>query len=185
MMVAQGLHGAAGPVIMNAPPQLAAMWFPPTQRATATAIAWSAQAFGVAIGYYLGPVLVHTPDDIPALMLNLAIQAAGLFLLSLTLPAKPPNPPSQSATAHKLGFFEGLSHVWSWSFALLALSWSVSIGASSAWFSMLDIFLDGRFTDEHIGRIGAVGMITGPSRNGKINPSMCAGRLLDFGSSSS
>ena len=48
----------------QAPPQLAAMWFPPRQRATATAIAWSSQAVGVSIGFYLAPVLVYGNFDI-------------------------------------------------------------------------------------------------------------------------
>lgn len=161
MMIGQGLNGMAGPIVMNAPPQLAAMWFPPRQRATATAIAWSSQAVGVSIGFYLAPVLVSTPDDIPNLMLNLTVQGGVLFLLSLTLPRAPPAPPSKSAATKKLGFFGGLRQVWSLSFSLLAVSWAFSGGALAAWQSMLEIFLDGRFPDTMIGRVGAIGQFAG------------------------
>jgi MFS family permease len=50
LLVGQTLNGMAGPLISNAPPQLAAVWFPVEHRATATAIAWAAQSIGVAIG---------------------------------------------------------------------------------------------------------------------------------------
>jgi len=137
------------------------MWFPPRQRATATAIGWSSQAVGVSIGFYLAPVLVSQPDDIPDLMLNLTVQGGVLFLLSLTLPRSPPSPPSKSAAAVKLGFFGGLRQVWSVSFSLLAVSWALSGGALSSWQAMLEIFLDGRFSDTMIGRIGAIGQFAG------------------------
>ena len=55
-------------VISNVPPQLAAQWFPANQRATATAVAWSAQSIGVALGYLLAPTLAKTTEDIPTMM---------------------------------------------------------------------------------------------------------------------
>lgn len=50
---------------IKAPPQLAAAWFPPRHRATATAIGWSAQCIGVAIGYLIAPMLCPEPSDLP------------------------------------------------------------------------------------------------------------------------
>lgn len=50
LLAGQTLNGMAGPLISNAPPQLAAVWFPVEHRATATAIAWAAQSVGVAVG---------------------------------------------------------------------------------------------------------------------------------------
>ena len=94
-------------------------------------------------------------------MLNLTMQGGVLFLLSLTLPRSPPSPPSKSAAAAKLGFFGGLRQAWSVSFSLLAVSWAFSGGAASAWQAMLEIFLDGRFSDTMIGRIGAIGQFAG------------------------
>jgi hypothetical protein len=51
--VAQILNGIAGPVLIAAPSRLSAVWFPPGQRATVTAIA-NSSLFGAAIAFYLG-----------------------------------------------------------------------------------------------------------------------------------
>lgn len=132
----------AGPVIMNAPPQLAALWFPPHQRATATAVGWGASCIGISIGYVVGPTLAPTPDRIPDLMRVLGIMTLSLFVLSLTFPTAPAVAPSASASVDKLGFFKGLSQVMrNRSFLLLMASWSISGAVFQAWATFLDMFL--------------------------------------------
>ncbi|GFN90272.1 disrupted in renal carcinoma protein 2-like protein, partial [Plakobranchus ocellatus] len=50
--------GAAGPIAMGAIPTLSAIWFPPRERVTATALGSSIGVFGVALSFVLGPALV-------------------------------------------------------------------------------------------------------------------------------
>ena len=138
----QALNGMAGPVIMNAPPQLAALWFPPRERASATAVGWGASCIGVSIGYVMGPLLAPTPDTVPDLMRVLAILGLALLLLSLSFPAAPSVAPSASASADKLGFVKGLRQVaGNGSFLLLMASWSTAGAIVQAWATFLDMFL--------------------------------------------
>ncbi|GFR78514.1 disrupted in renal carcinoma protein 2-like protein [Elysia marginata] len=46
--------GASGPVAMGAIPALSAIWFPPQERVTATALGTSIGMFGVALSFVLG-----------------------------------------------------------------------------------------------------------------------------------
>ncbi|XP_069113459.1 solute carrier family 49 member 4 homolog isoform X2 [Argopecten irradians] len=55
------LNGIAGTVPFAGPPLLAALWFPPDQRATATATSSVFNYGGVAVAFILGPGLVSSP----------------------------------------------------------------------------------------------------------------------------
>ena len=52
--VGQCLVGAAGPVAMAAPPVLSAVWFPPTERTTCTAIAYGLTMLLLGMGFIVG-----------------------------------------------------------------------------------------------------------------------------------
>ncbi|BFZ22592.1 hypothetical protein BsWGS_25631 [Bradybaena similaris] len=61
----QMLNGLAGPIAMCAIPQISALWFPPNERVTATAIVTSINSFGVAVAFILGPYFVSGgPPDL-------------------------------------------------------------------------------------------------------------------------
>ncbi|XP_076456105.1 solute carrier family 49 member 4-like [Babylonia areolata] len=62
MNVGQALNGLAGPVAMAGPPVMSAVWFPPKQRTTATAIGTIFATMGTAAGFVLGPMMV---PDVP------------------------------------------------------------------------------------------------------------------------
>ncbi|KAK7092415.1 hypothetical protein V1264_008160 [Littorina saxatilis] len=57
------LNGLGGPVAMAAPPILSAVWFPPKERTTATAIGTVLNYMGVALSFIMGPLLV---PDVPS-----------------------------------------------------------------------------------------------------------------------
>ncbi|GFO22951.1 disrupted in renal carcinoma protein 2 homolog [Plakobranchus ocellatus] len=57
--IGQFVSGFAGPVSMGAGPAVSAVWFPPNERVTATAISTSMGLFGVAVPYLLGPFIVE------------------------------------------------------------------------------------------------------------------------------
>lgn len=48
----------AGPVAMCAPPLISAVWFPPRQRTTATAVTALATYYGLAFSFVIGPAFV-------------------------------------------------------------------------------------------------------------------------------
>ena len=54
MHVGQALNGLAGPVAMAGPPAVSAAWFPPHQRATATAVGALFGMMGSAAGFVFG-----------------------------------------------------------------------------------------------------------------------------------
>jgi nitrate/nitrite transporter NarK len=55
---AQALNAAAGPLIMGSCSHLSATWFPPEQRATATAVAYCGGNIGATLGFALGPLVI-------------------------------------------------------------------------------------------------------------------------------
>ncbi|CAL1545968.1 unnamed protein product [Lymnaea stagnalis] len=57
----QLLNGVAGTVPMSGPALLSGLWFPPNQRATATAFSTLLGYFGACISFVIGPLLVPEP----------------------------------------------------------------------------------------------------------------------------
>eukprot|EP00808_Paulinella_micropora_P013311 g81871.t1 len=84
----------------NAPPMIAAVWFPASERALATAIACSSGLAGIALAYILSPMLAREEDgsDIPHLLELYTYMCFGLAMLAtLYFPERPPCPPSYTA----------------------------------------------------------------------------------------
>jgi hypothetical protein len=98
--IAQILNGVAGPVLIAAPSRLSAVWFPPGQRATVTAVA-NSSLFGAAVGFYLGPgVLAGDAANMPKLLLVcLGLATAPLVAVWAYLPANPAEPQPALAAA--------------------------------------------------------------------------------------
>ncbi|KAK3106048.1 hypothetical protein FSP39_011651 [Pinctada imbricata] len=61
MNIGAVLNGIAGTVPFAGPALLASIWFPPNQRATATAVASAFNYFGVGMAFIIGPQLVSSP----------------------------------------------------------------------------------------------------------------------------
>ncbi|XP_046573338.1 solute carrier family 49 member 4 homolog [Haliotis rubra] len=55
--------GMAGTVPMAGPALFSATWFPPNQRATATAVSTIFSYIGISVGFIIGPLLVPQPDE--------------------------------------------------------------------------------------------------------------------------
>ncbi|CAD6200092.1 unnamed protein product [Caenorhabditis auriculariae] len=96
----QAIASIAFPFIMFIPCQLAASWFPDTQRTLATSIAVLANPFGILLVNLIVPQIVHKPEDM--LPLNLIV------FLPEFLSSDPPSPPSLSAAKQHMEFFDGL-----------------------------------------------------------------------------
>jgi FLVCR family MFS transporter len=56
--VGQTMNAAVAPLVVASPAYLSLVWFPASQRNTATSIANVANALGRAVGFYLGPAII-------------------------------------------------------------------------------------------------------------------------------
>ena len=94
----QFINGAAAPFVVASPSLLSLVWFPEDQRNSATAIGNVANAAGRAVGFFLGPALVHSSGDLPTLLL-LEVGLAMIPLLAAfwIVPDLPFRPPSRAA----------------------------------------------------------------------------------------
>ncbi|CAK0900669.1 unnamed protein product [Prorocentrum cordatum] len=97
----QMLNGCAGPMNAVTPSLLAAMWFPPAERAFATATVFSIQAGAPALGFLLA-LPVHTPEALQALMAAEAASSVAVALVWAVLPKRPLLPPSGSQSLRRL-----------------------------------------------------------------------------------
>lgn len=146
------LVGLAGTVFVSAPPMLAAVWFPPTERTTATAISLAANQLGTA-GSYLESFFVRQPgrgvspadvkEDIRSVMSCEAVIALVLFMLAVAyFPPGPPSPPSITSAIPRLRYREALSSILrNRDLMLLILAFSMFASVSVAWMSVLNYSL--------------------------------------------
>ena len=58
----QFLNDLAAPVAMGAPPLVSSTWFPPHQRATATAISSLMSYVGISISFGVGPFVLNPSE---------------------------------------------------------------------------------------------------------------------------
>lgn len=94
---AQILNGIAGPVLIAAPSRLSALWFPPHQRTTVTAVA-NASFVGAAVGFFLCPAILNdNPDNVPHLLLiTLGLASVPLVAVLIHCPDHPVVPVSSA-----------------------------------------------------------------------------------------
>lgn len=97
-MFGQILIGFAQPFILSAPTHYSNLWFSPSGRVSATAIASLANPFGGALGQLINPFLATKASDIPNMTLYVAIISTAATIPSFFIPAKPPTPVSASLT---------------------------------------------------------------------------------------
>lgn len=152
-----GLAGGIYPAAL-----ISATWFPENQRTTATAVSTVAGYIGSALGFIIAPEFVDDVKDsnIPKVknhyqlnttqakqykkqIDNLLYSEAGLQLviflaILIYYPAKPPRPPSISATTKRADFKNGIKKLFKNSnFLLLATIYGASTGVYGGWCSVL------------------------------------------------
>ena len=134
-------NSIGAPVAMALGPLISAVWFPPHQRATSTAIASLAPYVGTGLAFIIGPLLVpdvgnhsntigksidyiklrnnmshkqlmYLKEQVMHLM-YIEFAAAALILLAIIVyfPTKPKFPPSVTATVHRLNFKHGFKRL--------------------------------------------------------------------------
>lgn len=166
----QLFNGLAGPTVMNAAPFLSTTWFPPDERATATAIASMLSYFGGACAFLVGPLVVPGPngtaplasphghngqmrDRIEAVMYGEFGMISLIFAASVAyFPMRPPVPPSVAAASRRLSYrssiWKLLSNV---RFLMIAVAYALPLGVFAGWSGVLDLIL----TPLHITQVNA------------------------------
>ncbi|KAK3099920.1 hypothetical protein FSP39_011798 [Pinctada imbricata] len=124
--IGQFLNDLAGPC-SAIPPLLSATWFPANQRVTATAISVTISNLGAALMDFI---------------LECAWSVFVFLLLLIYFPAKPPKPPTVSASIERDDFKSGVKNlVRNVKFWLICATYGVSVGVFSCWLSVLDVVL--------------------------------------------
>jgi FLVCR family MFS transporter 7 len=73
VMFGQILTGLAQPFVLSAPTRYSDLWFTGNGRVAATALMSLANPFGGALGQLIDPFWVGKPDDVPNMVLYIAI----------------------------------------------------------------------------------------------------------------
>eukprot|EP00094_Tigriopus_californicus_P004238 TCALIF_04084-PA protein Name:"Similar to dirc2 Disrupted in renal carcinoma protein 2 homolog (Xenopus laevis)" AED:0.03 eAED:0.03 QI:0/0/0/1/1/1/2/0/472 len=156
------LNGISGVTVMSAPPVISALWFPPNERAFATAVAQVGNQLGSGVAYLLGPYMVPDtgiPTNETLLMSPLTIDkrmiqrdiewymivtatifVAILVLVVLYFPSQPSIPPSPSAEVPRTNYKSGLisiaqnPNMW-----LCMLAYAIPGGVNSGWAAVMTI----------------------------------------------
>ncbi|XP_065175554.1 solute carrier family 49 member 4 homolog [Sycon ciliatum] len=146
----QILNGIAGPLIMAPPAKLSAVWFPPHQRTTATAIGTMAPYVGSAVAFLFIPFLANTYGMQTMLLWQFILTGVIALCVAVYFPEAPPTPPSASSEVQRVS----LKKCWSKvkgnpTFWILSICGGVTSGVFNAWASILSIILNSSdgFTD--------------------------------------
>ena len=143
------LNAAAGPVSMGAVGKISEDFFPPRERASATAWASEANPFGAAIAYLFCPAMVMVIDMAHVQSVNtllLVVTAFNFISCAIYLPSHPPAAPSASAGSQRAAearfslrvLRDALGSLGrSRAFVLLCGAYGLSAGFSSCWASTL------------------------------------------------
>ena len=98
VFIAQIINAAAAPFTQASPSLLSQTWFGVNERRTATAVARVSNAGGRAIGFLIGPLLIHTASDMPLfLAIHIVLAAIPMVAAVLYFPGAPALAPSASA----------------------------------------------------------------------------------------
>lgn len=154
------LNSFAACMTLSLPAMVAAVWFPPDERITATAVgALMCQLGGAAM--YMGPLVVRSPGngtspedtsetlaedirgDIMTLMyIHCGVAAALLLAVIIYFPARPPSPPSVTSAEDKPSFLSGIKSIAKNVQLLLVLGvYSFSFGVPVVWIGVLTFSL--------------------------------------------
>ncbi|KAH3767587.1 transporter, major facilitator subfamily protein [Pelomyxa schiedti] len=185
--IGQIVVSLANPSMMISVAQLSCTWFPDNERTTATAIAFTSTSVGIALGFVIGPQVVHTSSEMPHLLyLEIAISVVPLLFVTIHFPSAPHSPPSAAARTHQSSFnekpletpvapklsfqlssllpkkwFKGLLVCLKRKNAVLViLAGGVEAGVSSGWISLIPLVLSSyNYTPQQAGWMGCANTI--------------------------
>ena len=162
-MFGQILIGLAQPFVLSAPTRYSDIWFTPSGRVSATAIASLANPFGGALGQLINPFLASKASDIPNMVLYVAIISTVASIPSFFIPAKPPTPVSPSSTHTAPGLRDTVRLLRANpNFYLLFIPFGVYVGFFNSLSSLLtQVMTPYGFSETESGIAGAVLILVG------------------------
>ncbi|KAL4430217.1 hypothetical protein ABPG74_014776 [Tetrahymena malaccensis] len=164
----QVLGGIAQPFILNAPAQIAAVWFKPKQMATA--ILSLVNVIGVGLGFLIPSFVVsatysdNTTNEIYDLMLIQAIMITACCAPTVIFfREKPPTPPSHSASVEKSKFSESMTIlIKDKNFILLYIYFGCILGNFNSIATLINFFLEQfSYSSDDTSYFGTVFIISG------------------------
>lgn len=173
-MFGQILIGFAQPFVLSAPTRYSDIWFTPSGRVSATAIASLANPFGGALGQLINPFLANKASDVPNMVLYVAIISTVASIPSFFIPSKPPTPVSPSSTHAAPEIRKTLELLGkNPTFYLLVLPFSVYVGFFNSLSSLLtQIMTPYGFSETESGIAGAVLILVGLVSAAVTSPTM-------------
>ncbi|EXJ81876.1 hypothetical protein A1O1_07941 [Capronia coronata CBS 617.96] len=166
VMVGQLIIGFAQPFVLSSPTSYSNLWFSPAGRTTATAVASLANPFGAALGQLISPFWAESPDDIPNMILYIAIISSVACVPAFFIPARPPTPPSAGAVMDHMDR-TSLRHdlhtlTRSVEFYLISIPFMVYVGFFNAFSTLLNQILEPYgFSETNAGISGAILIVVG------------------------
>ena len=120
-----------GIAIMMSPPRLSSVWFPPNQRAFATAVTTLAESIGITIAFLALPYITQKYSIHTMLYVQAEMSICVALLATIYFPSKPSTPPSPTADLERIPFLQSLkSLLTNVPFLFLALSGGISTGSN-------------------------------------------------------
>eukprot|EP01012_Entosiphon_sulcatum_P054075 TRINITY_DN7457_c0_g1_i1.p1 TRINITY_DN7457_c0_g1~~TRINITY_DN7457_c0_g1_i1.p1 ORF type:complete len:491 (+),score=80.42 TRINITY_DN7457_c0_g1_i1:30-1475(+) len=168
-------NGLAQTPILGAPALIAGLWFGPSERTTATAIAVLANNLGIATALLLQPILVRSPAAgattdpagvfLASNIFQIAICSTALVLVVLFCRDRPPTPPAltssaSSSTSPSLGkSLQGLCRL---DFLAVLVSFSLLTGNFWAIATVFaELFCSFDFDNQQMGLMGFLSVLVG------------------------
>lgn len=170
VFVAQSANAIAGPLLNSVPGLLSATWFPPSERALATAIGFLSQNLGSALAFVLG-LIVTTDDRIWTLLyIEAGLAVVASVPVFIYFPERPPSPPSASSAELTTGtdlavwpsikayFRSALGIMKNLSFVLILIGGGASAGVAGGWLGLLNAILAP--LDYSVPQVSGIGVAT-------------------------
>lgn len=166
--VAQSLNAAAAPFVVASVSHLSIIWFSESGRNTATAVANVASALGRAIGFFLGPAIVHHANDLKMLLLiEVGLAAVSLVAVWVYYPLQPLHPPSTAAATLQYGTsgrgtFKDITDAFKKpSFIPVVIAGGLSMGVYGMWSGVLSSVVPSAWGDTTAGDFGLANTLAG------------------------
>ncbi|RLU24566.1 hypothetical protein DMN91_002655 [Ooceraea biroi] len=181
VLIGQSIVAITQTMILPIPGRLAAQWFPANQLSTATSLGIFGNELGIALGFFLTPIIVKNHenlDDIGNDLLYLCwaiaiVTTIGFVLVLMLFQDEPKLPPSETRALQKLNrtkkgireeFIAPIKRLCrNKSFIILCNSYGLNIGVLNAVDTLLNQIYLVHFEngEEDAGRIGLLMIITG------------------------
>jgi len=140
-------------------PKIAANWFPPEQRTTATAFASGPIFIALLFAYSMVPSLVKNHIDLKNfLLIEASLSTLAAILIFLIFRGNPPIPPSQSAAVVKMKWSLAVKILFTkLNFFLLFAVFSITIGVALAFSVLMDqIVGPAGYSNSEAGLLGTI-----------------------------